>query len=74
MASKDQIVPGAIFTHYKNKDYEIITLARDEANAEEVVVYKLLYGDYSVWTRRLSNFCENVEAGGQTLERFRMKR
>ncbi len=73
MANLSDIKPGAVFTHYKNKDYEIITLAKDEATEEQVVVYKLLYGDFSVWTRRLKSFCEDVEVGGQTVERFRLK-
>jgi hypothetical protein len=73
MATKDQIIPGVIFTHYKNKDYEIVTLAKDEASGEDVVVYRMLYGDYGVWTRRLTSFCEYVEINGATVERFKKK-
>lgn len=73
MADLSDIKPGAVFTHYKNKDYEIITLAKDEANSEDVVVYRMLYGDYGVWTRRLINFCETVEVDGSRVERFALR-
>lgn len=73
MAHLSDIKPGAVFTHYKNKDYEIITLAKDEANSEDVVVYRMLYGDHGVWTRRLSSFCEDVEVDGKMVERFKLK-
>ncbi len=74
MARIDDIKPGAIFTHYKNKDYEIITLAKDEANSEDVVVYRMLYGDRGVWTRRLDNFCKILDVDGIQKERFALKK
>ena len=74
MAHLSDIKPGAIFTHYKNKDYEIIALAKDEANSQDVVVYRMLYGDYGVWTRRLVSFCENIDVDGRAVERFALKK
>lgn len=73
MADKDDLRPGAVFTHYKNKDYEIITLARDEASGDEVVVYRTLYGDFGAWTRKLEKFCETITVDGKELERFKLK-
>lgn len=70
MARLNDIKPGTKFRHYKQKDYEILTLATDESTEEAVVVYRALYGDYGVWVRRVSNFCETVEVDGQSVERF----
>jgi hypothetical protein len=73
MAHIEDIKPGALFTHYKNKDYQIITIATDEATLDKVVVYKALYGDYGDWIRRVDRFCETVEVDGEMLERFKLK-
>jgi hypothetical protein len=34
------------------------------------VVYKTLYGDYSLWVRPLSMFTELVEVGAEQVPRF----
>jgi len=34
------------------------------------VVYKTLYGDYSMWVRPLSMFTETVEVNGEQILRF----
>lgn len=73
MATLSDITPGALFTHYKNKDYEIIALATDEATESPVVVYRALYGDHGIWVRRLESFCETVDFDGNKIERFRLK-
>ncbi len=72
MAQPGDITPGAKFRHYKNKDYEILTLATDEATEESVVVYRALYGDFGVWVRRVSSFCEAVDIDGKATERFNL--
>ena len=74
MAHKNDIQPGALFMHYKNKDYEIITLATDEATEKPVVVYRALYGDYGAWVRRLESFCETIDIDGNKIERFMLKK
>lgn len=74
MANPSDIQPGVKFRHYKNKDYEIIALATDEATGKKVVVYKMLYGDYSTWVRQLDNFCEMVTVDGEVRERFKVLR
>lgn len=74
MAQASDIKPGALFTHYKDKDYEIITMAQDEATTLPVVVYRALYGEYGVWVRKLESFCENVAVDGVIKERFALKK
>lgn len=73
MTHKSEITPGAIFTHYKNKDYEIVTLAFDESTTDPVVVYRALYGEKQVWVRRLESFCETIAYEGRDVERFKLK-
>lgn len=70
MARLSDITPGAKFRHYKQKDYEVLTLATDEATEEPVVVYRALYGEFGVWVRRVSSFCETVTVDGSEKERF----
>jgi hypothetical protein len=71
-----QIKKGQIWSHYKypKKRYEIIELAKNSENLEEMVVYKALYqGDFKfgqVWVRPLKEFLEIIERNGEKIERF----
>lgn len=62
-------VPG-IYRHYKGASYEILGTAQHSETEEQLVVYRALYGDYGLWVRPLSMFCETVEVHGETLPRF----
>lgn len=59
------------YRHYKGKDYEVIDIATHSETGEQLVVYRLLYGDYSLWVRPLNMFTETVEHEGETVPRFR---
>lgn len=61
--------PGR-YRHYKGRDYEVIDTARHSETGEQLVVYRCLYGDYSLWVRPATMFSEAVELGGETLPRF----
>ncbi len=58
------------YRHYKGKDYEVIGVARHSETGEELVVYRCLYGDFSLWVRPLGMFLENVEVRGRLMPRF----
>lgn len=62
-------VPG-IYRHYKGQKYEVIGVARHSETEEQVVVYRCLYGDHSLWVRPLTMFCETVEVAGEQVPRF----
>jgi hypothetical protein len=62
-------VPGR-YRHYKGKFYEVIGTARHSETEEELVVYRCLYGDRSLWVRPLAMFLESVEADGGMVPRF----
>lgn len=58
------------YKHYKNKDYEVIGVARHSETLEDMVVYRALYGDHDLWVRPAKMFEEFVEIDGQKVPRF----
>ena len=58
------------YQHYKGPMYEVFDVARHSETEEEMVVYKTLYGDFSLWVRPLKMFMEEVEYEGKTMKRF----
>ena len=58
------------YRHFKGKEYEVITVAKDSETLEEMVVYRALYGECGYWVRPLTMFCEMVTVEGQTMPRF----
>lgn len=58
------------YRHYKGPLYEVIDVARHSESEEEFVVYRTLYGDFSLWIRPLEMFNEEVEYEGRKVKRF----
>lgn len=63
------IRPGR-YRHYKGNEYEVIDIARHSETEEEMVVYRKLYDDHSLWVRPLGMFVENVSLNGLSMPRF----
>lgn len=59
-----------VYRHYKGALYELIDVARHSENEEEFVVYRTLYGDFSLWIRPLVMFNEEIEYEGMKVKRF----
>ncbi|MBL0224538.1 MAG: DUF1653 domain-containing protein [Geobacteraceae bacterium] len=59
------------YRHYKGNDYQVIGIARHSETEEEMVVYRKLYGDGSLWVRPLAMFLEDVTVAGRQEARFR---
>lgn len=60
------------YRHYKGKEYEVIAVATHSETEEKLVVYRLLYGDFSYWVRPLTMFVESVEVNGVQQPRFQL--
>ena len=65
----ESIKPGR-YRHFKGKEYEVLGVARHSETEEELVVYRALYGDFSLWVRSVSMWNETVERDGKTFRRF----
>ena len=63
------VMPG-VYEHFKGKRYEVIGVARHSETQEELVVYRKLYDDRSLWVRPLKMFIEEVERDGVRMPRF----
>ena len=61
---------NGIYKHYKGNLYQVLGVARHSETEEAHVVYKTLYGDFSLWIRPLSMFTEMVEVGSEQVQRF----
>jgi len=64
------MIPNGRYRHYKGNDYEVIGSARHSETEEQMVVYRKLYGDGSLWVRPLAMFLEDVTVDGKQIPRF----
>jgi hypothetical protein len=67
--NKETVRPGR-YRHYKGNCYEVIGTARHSETEEELVVYRCLYGDFSLWVRPLDMFTGKVIVDGREMLRF----
>ena len=64
-----EVRPGR-YRHYKGNYYEVLGVARHSETEELLVVYRCLYGDYSLWVSPLTMFMESVTVDGRAVPRF----
>ena len=65
-------VPQGIYRHYKGSLYQVLHTAGHSESEETLVVYRCLYGNYSVWVRPIEMFNEKVMVDGQQVPRFEL--
>ncbi len=58
------------YRHFKGAEYEVIDVAKHSETMEEFVVYKALYGEFSLWIRPSEMFTETIERDGKIIKRF----
>ncbi len=64
------VKPG-IYRHYKGQDYEVLGVAVHTETEEPHVVYRALYGNYTLCIRPLNMFVEEIEKADYTGPRFK---
>lgn len=69
------VEPGALYKHYKNKNYKVVGVACHSETLEEYVVYQALYETpgfepNQLWIRPKAMFLEEVEVNGVKQPRF----
>ena len=58
------------YRHYKGNDYQALYVAQHSETREHMVVYRCLYGDFSLWVRPYDMFVETVVVDGKEIPRF----
>lgn len=65
----EPIRPG-VYRHFKGNLYRVLFTARHSETREELVVYRVLYGEGGHWVRPAAMWSEHVDRDGYSGPRF----
>ena len=61
MSDNRELKIHGVYRHFKNKYYIVEDIAFDSETQEQMVVYRQLYGEGSLWVRPLDMFLSKVD-------------
>ena len=73
MTEEEKKLIGRTFRHFKGNRYRLEGYAKDSETTEEVVIYRQLYGEGSLWVRPAKMFFETIERDGKMIKRFELE-
>ena len=73
MTEEEKKLIGRKFRHFKGNRYRLEGFAKDSETTEEVVIYRQLYGEGSLWVRPAKMFFETIERDGKMIKRFELE-
>lgn len=57
----NKLIIGRVYKHFKGNYYVVEGVAKDSESLEEVVIYRKLYDDGSLWVRSIDMFLSEVD-------------
>lgn len=73
MTEEEKKLIGRKFRHFKGNCYRLEGFAKDSETTEEMVIYRQLYGEGSLWVRPAKMFFETIERDGKIIKRFELE-